>query len=287
VSKRRITIAAWLLAGHAILGGLYWLLLQIPESNTLMLTTSVLVVVAGLAWLGYVETVGLSGFCTHDTVRSALASGLRRSVWIVPSLVVFVAVWLLASFAGNWWTAHATEVDAWLILRFGWTDAQPLHTTMAWLLWFVRYGVGLSMAVALLAAAVCRGAAGVLEPRWLAQAFHWKTLLITATAVWFGIWLPWHYIEWRPESLPLTWVQPAFAAAKLFVSVTVMHLAWATVLWWAARHAVPGPVAAATPQAAAPLVSADGVDARIPMSEPTQPETPGQSADPDHSGTGR
>jgi len=57
VSKRWFTITAWLLAGHAILGGLYWLLLQVPESNAFMLAASVLVVMGGLAWFGYVESV--------------------------------------------------------------------------------------------------------------------------------------------------------------------------------------------------------------------------------------
>ena len=255
MSKRWITITAWLVAGHAILGGLYWLLLQVPESNVLMLTASVLVVMDGLAWLGYVESVGVRGFSHDGTVRSTLASGARSAVWILPALAVFIAMWLLTGFAGNWLAAHRGENDAWLMLKFGWTETQGLHRTIAWLLWFVRYGIGLSMAAALLAAAVCRGAAGVFSPAWLARAFNWKALLITAAALRIGIWVPWHFVEWRPVSLPDTWVQPAFASAKLFVFFVVMNIGWAVVLWWAARKASPLATREATSRTATPTAT--------------------------------
>jgi hypothetical protein len=280
VSKRWITITAWLLAGHAILGGLYWLLLQVPESNTFMLALSVLVVAGGLAWTGYVESVGVKGLCSSGTVGSALASGLRSAVWILPALMVFLAMWALTGFVENWFTAHRGENDAWLMLRFGWTKTEALHSAVAWLVWFVRYGIGLSVAVALLAAAVWRGAAAVLSPAWLARAFHWKTLLITAAALWAGIWLPWHFVEWRPASLPHTWAQPTFAAAKLFLFFVVMNVAWAVVLWRAARQAAPALTPVGTTMTPAPTAPTEVSAAPAQVPGIATSETPGDPANP-------
>ena len=53
--KRGMAIAVWLIVGHAILGALYWLLLQIPESNVFMLVVSLLIVIIMLVWAGAVQ----------------------------------------------------------------------------------------------------------------------------------------------------------------------------------------------------------------------------------------
>lgn len=235
MTRRWIAIIAWLTIGHGLLGGLYWLLLQIPESNAFMLAASACVVLAALAWAGFVESVAVLGW-THDGPLAALASaGVRRAAWIVAALAVYVVVRVAAGTAGGWLTAHRGEIDAWLIARTGWTKTQGLHATLAWIVWFVRYGIGVALGAALLSALVLRGARALASLEWLKAACGWRTLLITAGVLWAGIWLPWHYVEWRPASLPPTAVQPAFAAVKLSVLFIVANVAWAVVLWRAAR----------------------------------------------------
>jgi len=45
MTSRLFAITAWLASGHAVLFGLFWLLLAIPESNVAMLVASALIVV--------------------------------------------------------------------------------------------------------------------------------------------------------------------------------------------------------------------------------------------------
>jgi len=40
VTRRLPLIAGWLIAGHAAAAGLFWALLQVPESSSLMLALS-------------------------------------------------------------------------------------------------------------------------------------------------------------------------------------------------------------------------------------------------------
>jgi hypothetical protein len=235
VSTRGVVITAWLVVGHALLGALYWLLLQIPESNVLMLAASLLATLAILAWLGIVASTAASGWLPGATAASALRSGLRQAWWVFPALVAYLVVWLATDYAGAWHLAHRGEIDAWFIAHFGWTNTAPFHVTATWLLWFVRYGIGLSLAASILAG----GVAGRPFVGSLRRALTWSTLLITTAAVWLGLWLPWRVVDWRPASLPSTWVQPTFAATKLAVLFIVMNIALAVVLWWAMRGCRP------------------------------------------------
>jgi len=236
VNTRGIVITAWLAAGHAILGALYWLLLQVPESNLLMLAASVAVIAVMILWAGLVETAGLLGWAHGAQAAGVFAASLRRAAWILPSLILFTLVWLVTSVAGNWLAAHRGEIDAWFIARAGWTNVEWFHTTTAWALWFVRYVCGVSMATALLAAVVKDGVGEIGRSAWFRHAFSWRTLVIVTGALLVGAWLPWTYVvDWRPASLPVSWVQPAFAAVKLGLVFIVMNTAWAVVLRRAAR----------------------------------------------------
>ena len=250
--KRAIVITAWLVVGHAILGGLYWGLLQIPESNVFMLTLSAVTALAMLVWAGTVEAVGVLGWTHGGSAMSAVAAGARRAAWIVPALVVFGLLWLLTGFCGNWLGAHGTEIEAWLMAKFGWADVSWLHTTLAWILWFVRYVFGVSLGAALLAAGVVEGAAAAVRFAWVKRAFDWRTFLLVTFALLVGFYLPWRYVVyWRSESLPSTWVEPTFATVKLLAVFVVMNTAWAIVLGRAAKQAGP----AAGPETAAPATS--------------------------------
>jgi hypothetical protein len=238
VSKRGIAITGWLVVGHAILGALYWLLLQIPESNVFMLTASLLVVIALIGWAGVVQATAVIGWVPGTRAAAALAQGARRAAWIAFPLALFVLVWLATGSVQNWLAAHRGEFDAWFIARFGWTDAGAFHTTVSWVLWFVRFGVGISLAAALFASMVAGRTPGTSPLAWVRRGGSWRSLLVTTAALWVGIWLPWHYLAaWRPASLSASWVQPAFAATKLTLMFIVMNIAWAIVLWWATKPA--------------------------------------------------
>jgi hypothetical protein len=148
---------------------------------------------------------------------------------------VFGCLWWLTGTVQDWLTRHVGQIDAWIIAKLGWTKTAALHSSLAWAIAFVRYGVGTSMAVALLASVARRGLRGVTSP-WLRRALAWRPLLIIAAVLFVGVWLPWQAVYWRPASLPPTWVQPAFAAVKLFVLYVVGNLAWAVVLRTASRQ---------------------------------------------------
>jgi hypothetical protein len=167
----------------------------------------------------------------------AVLLALRRAPFVVVPLAVFALVWWLTGIAGGWLLDHAGQIDAWLIARTGWTRTAGLHIVLKWIVAFVRYGIGLSLAVSLLAALVAHGARAAGRAVWLRRAFGWRQLIVTTVAIVVGIWLPWQAVFWRPASLPPTWLEPAFAAAKLAALFLLFNAAWAVILWTGAREA--------------------------------------------------
>jgi hypothetical protein len=228
-------VVAWLVAGHTLVGGLYWLLLQVPESNAWMLASSLFIVLAALVMTGVVDETAILAWTSNEPMVLALRTALPRAWLVVLPLAVFGCVWWLTGTAQDWLARHAGEIDAWIIAELGWTKTATLHTSLAWVLAFVRYGAGTSLAVALLASVARRGLHGVTSP-WLRHGLTWKPLAIIAAVLFVGVWLPWQAVYWRPASLPPTWVQPAFAAVKLGVIYLVGNLAWAVVLRTASRQ---------------------------------------------------
>ena len=77
--KRTAIMFGWLASGHAIWAGLYWLLLQVPESNVLMLGTSLLLVVLLVWWMGAVEGVGILASAPGGTLRGSLLPAATRA----------------------------------------------------------------------------------------------------------------------------------------------------------------------------------------------------------------
>lgn len=238
---RTAALVTWLLVGHAVLGGLYWALLQVPESNVFMLTASALLVLAMILWTGVVEQAGILASDPKEGLRTAVRSAISRSWLVVLPLLIFGFVWWLTWFAEGWFAAHNTEIDAWLILKTGRTETGGLHSTIAWAIWFVRYPLGVSLALSLLASTARLGTPGVVALAWLRRAFSWRQLPLVAVMLLAGIWLPWQWVDWRPKNLPPTWVQPAFAGAKLFALYVVATVAWAVILRTVARPRAPAP----------------------------------------------
>ncbi len=236
MTRMRATLV-WLCAGHALAGGLYWLLLQVPESNAWMLASSLLIVLAVAA------DDRRRRRDRHPRVGIERADGPRAED--CPSERRGSSSCRWRSFGCVWWLTgrprrtgsrvNAGEVDAWIIATLGWTKTASLHASLAWALAFVRYGIGTSLAIALLGSVARQGVRGVTSP-WLRHGLAWKPLAIIAAVLSVGVWLPWQAVYWRPASLPPTWVQPAFAAVKLVVLYLVGNLAWAVVLRAASRQ---------------------------------------------------
>lgn len=228
------TVLAWLVVGHAVVGGLYWLLLQVPESNAWMLLASALVVLAAVFLFGVIESVAALGLTSDTPMKTAVRLGLRRAWLVIFPVAVAGCIWLVTGSASEWLTGNAGRIDAWLIAKTGWTRTSGLHSALDWVVTFVRYGVGASLGAALLAALVSRGLPG-LGSDWWRKGLSWKRLVAVSLALLAGFWLPWQAVYWRPASLPSTWIEPAFAAVKLGVLYAVANVAWALVLRRAAR----------------------------------------------------
>lgn len=232
---RLTVVAGWLFAGHAVLGLLYWLLLQIPESNAWMLAASLLVALAG-AWLaGVVQMTAIRAFAVDGPMRGALGPALRRGWLIVIPIALFAALWWMTAAASAWHVRYSGQVDAAIIARTGWTRTAWLHGAAEWIITAVRWVIAVSLATALTAALAVDGWRG-LHPRWVRRGLRTRPLAITAGAIAVGLWLPLAGAYWRPGFLPATWMEPAFAAAKLLVLFASAQLAWAVVLRAAARQ---------------------------------------------------
>jgi hypothetical protein len=234
VITRILAVAGWLVAGHALLGALYWFFLQIPESNAWMLASSLLVLLAAMWLAGVIQMTAVLAFAVDGPMRRALPAAVRRAWLVVLPLAVFAAAWWLTDAAASWHTRHAGQIDAAVIARTGWTRTGWLHEAAVWTLALLRWVVGTSLAAALAAALATEGLRGA-RPHGVRRGLRWRPLLITAAAVVLGWWGPLRAADWRPTSLPPNWVEPAFAAAKLAVLFAVAQLAWAVVLWAAAR----------------------------------------------------
>ena len=235
MNTRVAAVAGWLFAGHASLIMLYWLLLQIPESNAWMLVSSLLVLLAAVWLAGVIEMAALLALGADGPMRGAMAPALRRAWLIVLPVALFIAVWWMTGEAAGWHARYRGQIDAEVITRTGWTRTAWLHTAADWLAAVARWVFGTSLAAALAAALAREGWRG-LHPRWARRGLRWRPLTATAAAMAIGVGLPWRAAHWRPASLPADWMEPAFAATKLILLFAVAQVAWALVLRSAARQ---------------------------------------------------
>ena len=235
--RRLSLVVAWLLVGHAAIGGLYYALLQVPESTAWMLVLSALLVVALVVGAAWVQAVALLLVPGHGGWLATAAAGLRRAWAVVPAFLVFAVAWVVASRLDAWHVASRGPIDAVLMARFNWAETGGVHRAIAWAVFVVRYGVGGSLAAALAAAGVQHRFAGTGHA--LARALHPRTLAIVLGAELALVALPWHYVYWRPASLPPTGVETAFVSVKLFVVALLVATGWAIVLWAGTKAAEP------------------------------------------------
>jgi hypothetical protein len=228
VIKKTTAVLAWLTVSHALLGGLYWLLLLVPESNVVMLATSLLLVVALVLGFGFVEGVALMAMPAEGGIRSSLLPAARRAWLVIAPLFVFGLVWWSAGVATARFDAHWSEIDAWIILKTGWTNATFIHTAHGHMVAFIREGIGTLLALTVFATVLASGLRGLASFGWIRRAFSWRPLLATFAALGIGVLFPSDLIYWRwlPSGTSASWFEPAFAAAKLSVAYLFANVGW-------------------------------------------------------------
>jgi hypothetical protein len=229
VIRRLPQVAAWLLAGHAVACGAFWLLLQVPESSTPMLALSLVLAIAVVLIAAAVNAGAAAGWDLERPFRRQLIAGARRFWAALGAALVFFVVWWITGALFEWHAGMRGQMDAAAIARTGSPNTAWAHTTIHWVLQFVRWTLGLALAVTLLGWLVVPGDTTGRQAGWPRAAFQPRRwLLIT---IWFVLLvaLPWSQVYWRPAGLSLgleTW----FVAAKLSLIALLMAVGWALVL---------------------------------------------------------
>jgi hypothetical protein len=229
----RVRVWIWLAAGHAVAAALYWALINVPETNAMMLALSALLVIAIVFVAAIVNLAALASLASREGPWHHAWSSLPRVPWFLAALLVF---WAFSGVAGRldaWHASARGELDAWLIARFDLTNGAWLHAAIGWAAWGVRWGFGVSLAAALAATplAVTRSWRG-----WPVRGLDWRVLGLTVLGLWSLAWLPWQAAGWRPASLPPTWAEVAFAAGKLAAIYALATAGWLLVLGLAAKR---------------------------------------------------
>lgn len=206
-------VVGWLASGGALLGGCYWLFLNTPESNALMLTASAVLILLMIATAA-ITINGALLLAAGTNVRSALRRAIAGIPWFVIAAVPLVLVWIVALRADSWIAEHNGEISAWFIARFGWSNIDALFTTQTWLSRWIRWVAAPLACFCLLAAMLEGGVRAVAPAAWIRRAWHWRTLAL-ATLVFFVLFAgPWRLTMWRPDLSP-TWMEPVVVGLRL------------------------------------------------------------------------
>jgi hypothetical protein len=246
VSARAIAKAAAVLAvGYAITLGLFWALLNVPESSVPALALSaalalLVAVAAGLTTASAATLVAGAAF-SPPASREIGRRALRALPGFLAGLMIFAALWWITGSADDWWRAHRGEVDA-LFLRYLGTGRTALvHEGVSQTTWLVRWALGLSAVAGLVAAGTIGGTRAAA--RGLRAAVRIVPLLVTAiAALVVGKGLS-RLVYWRPKAIPPNWIEAAFVAIKLSVlyllAIVMAAIVLAAFQRAISRHAFP------------------------------------------------
>lgn len=232
---RLIAILAWLTGGHALLAGLFWLLLSTPESNVAMLAASAVAAVLLTLVFGWVEAAALLAWRQHAAPWQIAGRAFRAAPGVWLGAALFVAIWVLVAHAGAWWSDQRGQADAWLMLHFGVADASTLHQVVRDVLTVLQF-IGLSISLSMASAVVNDGYRAIAGARWLRGAVSPGQLLLVAAALFVFVWLPWQGVNWHPSWLRPNWQEAAFVTAKLGGIYLLANIGWALALGVAARR---------------------------------------------------
>jgi hypothetical protein len=227
--RRLLTVTVWLIIGHALAAGLFWELLQVPESSTATLALSAFIALLLIVLLAWVHGGALAASRPEAAAGSALGKGLLELPAVALGALLFLAVWWLTMRAASWHTAYAGQMDAWIIARSGKSDTARLHAGILCVIWFLRWGVGLTLALSLAAWSARDGVGALASTRWLASALHPVRWLAVTALMGLMLAIPWHYVYWRPTGLPID-AEPWFVGAKLAAMAVLAAFGWALAL---------------------------------------------------------
>jgi len=227
----------WLIGGHAAAGALYVALINVPDSNALMLGLSALLALLLLYTLATVEATAVAWLVPGATLRAALGRGVRAMPVVLAALALAGACQILADGLEAYARARAGEIDAWLIAAWDVMPTAWVHRTIAAAAFVLRWVVGVSLAVAALSAGIAGGPGRLLSTAWLRAGLSGQQLGLTAAALVLFVALPWRIAGWRPVWVPPTWIEVAFVALKLGALVVVGHVGWLLVLFAGVRGA--------------------------------------------------
>ena len=237
----RVTlIVVWLLAGHAVMAALYWALLHVPESTVWMLALSALLVLVIAALAAAVHAGAAGAWQQALRPRQGLMAGLRRLWWVLPAALVFAAGWWVTAWLDARHLSARGAIDATFMARTGSPDTAWIHRIIAYGVFALRWGVALSLSVALLVAGLFGGTRGIIAGRWLRRGLAPAAVLATIGCVLVFVWLPWRAAYWRPAGIP-PGVEPAFVAAKLGMLAVAAATGWAFILGVGAHRAAQEP----------------------------------------------
>jgi hypothetical protein len=233
--SRALGVVGCLLVGHAAAAGLFWALVNVPESNVAMLALSVLVAAVLILVLSWTEKTAVLAWDPDLTFGRAARRGLTGLVPFVAAVLVFGVFYWLTSRAGVWHAAHAGEIDAWWMAQTGSARTGWIHAGAAILLWLIRYLIGVSLAVAALSAGTIRGGRALVSFAWARRGVSLRQLGPMGLAIVVLMLLPLRAVYWRPESLPPNALEVTFVIARLAAIYLVVNLGWALVLRAGAR----------------------------------------------------
>jgi hypothetical protein len=205
-----IRSAAALAIGAAATVALYLALLNVPEANvtSLLLSAALVLLIVLAAGL----TAGLAAALPAHGWRAALRRAAGGMPAFIAGLLVFAALFMGLNRLESWWGLHRGEVDAMLLPYIGTRSTAPLHAAFAWLLWLVRWVLGLSLVLGPVVAAA--GGSARRGIRLALAAVPLVAMTLAAIILSQGVW---RIVYWRPEGLPATSLEVPFVAAKLIV----------------------------------------------------------------------
>ena len=230
MTSRFFAIWAWLTASHAALFGLFWLLLQVPESNAAMLAASALLVLAITALACWAESAALLAWRGDAPARRLPRLALNGMPAVLAGFALFCLIAWATGHLSTAWMSRRGEIDAWLMLHFGWTRTARLHGTFEWMVAFIRYVIGISLALSVASTLVAAGWRALARPSWLAVAFGYRRLLFITAALMVFLWLPWRVVGWRPSWLHANWQELSFVSLKLGILYVLANAGWTLIV---------------------------------------------------------
>jgi hypothetical protein len=234
MSRRGVLLWLWVSAGHASAAALAGALIYVPDANATLLALSALLVVSVVLTIAVTDATAILLASRHSAFRTAWPAAVRRGLpALAPAALAYLAVWLAATRLGDWHTAHAGEIDAWLMATFGSPRTTWVHTAIDVLVFVLSSVIGVSAGLAVLSAGTRGGLPAVFSPRWIATALSRRQLGAVGLVMVLFVVLPLRLLEWRPDVVSARW-EPAFVGIKLSALYLIVHAGWTLLLWVAA-----------------------------------------------------